>query len=254
MSTSQERRTGDTVIVEGDYQHRAISEGSAAQRFWHTTKKMAIAEFALPSKEHRVLDVGCGSGVISDYLGSFGATVLGVDGSERAIDYATETFSAPNVSFELGQVDANFDSRDDLDGIYCLEVIEHIHEHQGVEMLRNFHSRLKDGGRVFLTTPNYNSLWPFIEFVMDRLSAAPKMDGDQHVMHYTKARLRGVCGQAGLRVITLTTMCFIAPWVAPISWSLATKLHHVETKLPLALGSILVLVAEKDGTHSNNNE
>ena len=37
------RRTGDTVAIDGGYQHRALTKGPAPQRFWHHAKTLAIA-------------------------------------------------------------------------------------------------------------------------------------------------------------------------------------------------------------------
>lgn len=59
------RRTGDTIAIDGGYQYRALTEGYRVQRFWHYSKTLAIQEFLPPQSTDRIIDVGCGSGVIT---------------------------------------------------------------------------------------------------------------------------------------------------------------------------------------------
>ena len=241
----EQRRMGDRIEIDGAYQYRALTSGNAVQRFWHRSKQLVIGEFLPPAPSDFVVDVGCGSGVISNYLGGFGADVLGVDGNDAAIEFARGQFGSENVSFVKGYVDEHIQLPRTPDKIYCLEVIEHVFLDQGVAMLRVFHDLLKPGGKALLTTPNYRSLWPIIEWGLDRHGAAAPMAEDQHVCHYNPKKLRAVCERAGFTVETLTTFCFLAPWVAPIGEGLAKAVHRAEVKLPVRLGSLLLVVLSK---------
>lgn len=84
------RRIGDSIAIPGDYQYRALHDGPAVQRFWHHGK-LAAAEAALhPVAGDVVLDVGCGSGVLSARLGAIpGVRVIGVDANADAIAFAS---------------------------------------------------------------------------------------------------------------------------------------------------------------------
>jgi len=240
------RRTGDTARIDGAYQCRAITEGNPVQRFWHETKKIVIDRFLPPNPTDRVLDVGCGSGVVASFLGEFGATVLGLDGSERAVQFAQATFQSENVTFRQCLVDEDFCLDEPVDKIYCMEVIEHVQRAQAVEMLNSFHRSLVPHGRVFITTPNYLSLWPFIEWGMDRLSVAPKLADVQHVSRFNKRSLTALCVEAGFAVDISTTCSFLAPWLAPLSWKFARTICSLEIRSPLPVGSILVFVLSKN--------
>ncbi|MBI5094047.1 MAG: class I SAM-dependent methyltransferase [Candidatus Hydrogenedentes bacterium] len=240
-----DRRMGDQVEIDGGYQYRALTSGNPVQRFWHESKQLVIGDFLPPAPTDFVLDVGCGSGVISQYLGGFGAKVLGVDGSNAAIDFARTRFSADNVTFVHGYVDEHLDLEQGVDKIYCLEVIEHVFQDQGLKMLRAFHDLLKPGGKALLSTPNYHSLWPVIEWGMDRFSGAAHMDKDQHVCHYTPRRLTEACERAGFAVETLKTWCFVAPWLAPLNVRAARAVHRIELKSPVPVGSLILAVATK---------
>ena len=238
------RRSGDSIAIPGDYQFRALHEGNAVQRFWHHTKQLTIARYLPPRPGELVLDVGCGSGVIADFLARSGTTVIGIDGSEAAVAFARATFARDNLRFQQGLVDGDFVVPRPVDTIYCLEVIEHVYLEQAIDMLRVFRSHLAPGGRVYLTTPNAHSPWPAIEWLLDFFRLAPHLAGDQHVAAYSGRVLADLCRKAGFTVERIVTTSLFAPWLAPISWKLATAVHALETGGPF--GCILVCVARKD--------
>lgn len=248
-SRSQEgdsvKRTGDTIRISGDYQYRALTEGNPVKRFWHYNKQLAIKQLMPPAVKDFVIDVGCGSGVVTSFLGDFGSTVLGIDGNPDAIRFAEEKYSRSNVQFRLGLVDDNIKLDSLADKIYCLEVIEHIFRNQAGDMLRTFHKILKPGGRVFLTTPNYRSLWPAIEYLMDKFGVSPPMSEHQHIEFYDRKKLKDLCCETGFTIELMTTTCLIAPWLAPIGWNLAVRVSRKEQKLPFYLGSILICIMTK---------
>src|SRR5215472_18279539 len=90
------RREGDAIRIGGDYQARALRSDRAAQRFWHEAKFRLIERVAMPSKHDRVLDAGCGSGTISQFLSLHAGEVIGVDSNPSAISYARSAYDAPN--------------------------------------------------------------------------------------------------------------------------------------------------------------
>ncbi len=241
---AKQQRTGDIAKIPGSYQYDAVTKGNPVQRFWHANKRVIIERYLAPQPTDFILDVGCGSGVISDFLAASGATVWGVDGSRDAITFASETFRKENLSFHQGLVDELFQTDRPVDKLYCLEVLEHIYVDQGHQMLSNFHRTLRPGGAVFLTTPNYHSLWPVIEWTLDTLKLVPQLIDDQHVAKYHRRKLSDLATASGFIVEQLATTCFVAPWLAPLSWRLADKVNAIETGSVFP-GSILVAVLRK---------
>lgn len=237
-------RTGDVAKIPGSYQYDAVTKGNPVQRFWHTNKRVVIERYLAPDPSDFILDVGCGSGVISDFLAESDATVWGIDGSRDAIEFASKTFNKANLSFHQGLVDESFRIDRPVDKLYCLEVLEHIYLEQGRQMLGNFHRALRPGGAVFLTTPNYRSLWPLIEWTLDTLKWVPQLIDDQHVTKYHRTKLRDLAKSSGFIVERIATTCFVAPWLAPLSWRLADKVNAIETGR-LFPGSILVAILRK---------
>jgi SAM-dependent methyltransferase len=98
----------------------------------------------------RILDLGCGTGWLSNQLSVFGPTT-GVDLSPAAIAAATERF--PTVHF----VQASFNElvgkgHSDYDLVVSHEVIEHVDNQRA--HLELVHSFLRGGGWLVGTTPN----------------------------------------------------------------------------------------------------
>lgn len=238
-------RRGDAIPIPGDYQLRASRAPNAVQRFWHAAKKLVVDEELPPEKGDFVVDAGCGSGVISDYLAAAGAEVVAIDANVEAIRFASSEFRRPNLKFVSGFLDEKLDLGRAADKIYALEVIEHMHRPYGLAMLQNFSRLLRPGGRVLITTPNYRSMWPLLEWTIDTFRLAPKLDEEQHVAHYNRRSLARIAAEAGLTVIKTRSVCFLSPWIAPLSWSLATATAKRELKLPILAGCILVAIMEK---------
>lgn len=239
------RRLGDAIAIDGGYQHRALTEGFVVQRFWHAEKLRMISKFSRPSEGDRVLDIGCGSGVISDALRTFGASVTAIDGNLDAITYARRTFGRNGIDFRLGQVEDVLAAPSSIDRSYCFEVVEHLFANQVESLCRRAHELTRPGGSFTLTTPNYCGVWPAIEWTLDALKLVPHLDGDQHVTHFTSKRLADVLERTGWEIELMTTFSTLAPWVSAASWSLAEKLAAAEDRISLPWGSILFAVARK---------
>ena len=229
-----QRREGDAIHISGDYQAKALKSDRAAQRFWHEAKFRLIERVALPGKQDRVLDAGCGSGTISHFLSLHAGQVIGMDSNPSAISYASTAYDALNLQFRLGQFE-DLVGNEPFNRIYCIEVVEHLYEHQVAEVLSLFHKMTNPGGELFLTTPNYESAWPLIEWLLDRLGLAATMDEVQHVTHFTKRKLVAACQGAGWRVHRIGTFNGLAPFLAPISHGFALGIEKVEFLLNRAL-------------------
>jgi 2-polyprenyl-3-methyl-5-hydroxy-6-metoxy-1,4-benzoquinol methylase len=181
----------------------------------------------MPGKRDRVLDAGCGSGTISYFLSSYAGNVTGIDSNPSAIDYARDAFKAVNLQFRLGQFD-DLKGDKSFDKIYCIEVIEHLYEHQVADVLDLFYKMTNPGGQLFLTTPNYRSTWPVIEWLLDRFALVAQLDEAQHVTHFNKRKLKSICERTGWEVCHVGTFNGLAPFAAAISYRLALGMERIE--------------------------
>ena len=111
-----------------------------------------------PLTGRRVLDVGCGGGVLSDAMARRGATVLGIDLSAKALKVAqlhaleagTEAIDYREVSAETlaAEAPASFDT------VSCMEMLEHVPDPASV--VGACAALVKPGGWVFFSTLNRN--------------------------------------------------------------------------------------------------
>jgi len=243
------KRKGDRIAIPGDYQYNAYYTGNAVQRFWHQAKLQEALRRLIPQPNDRILDAGCGSGLLSHFLAKdSNAQVWGADANPAAIAFCNSRFPGPNPQFVQAFIDElPFQDRF-FNKIAFLEVIEHLPPAQGLEVLKGFNKLLVPDGALVISTPNKKSLWPVIEFTLDTLHLVPTLEGDQHEFLYTGPRLETLARQAGFDCISRTTINFLAPWLAPVNWKLAAKLHAREIKWRSPFGSLLVYTFRKSCT------
>lgn len=244
-SNDSARRVGDTIRIPGDYQHRAITQGPNIQRQWHLEKRSMLEWYFPVTEGQRVLDVGCGSGVIAAAMAQSGARVLAIDGNKDAINYGRSTFGSDNLEFRLGLVDELKLPEASFDRIVCLEVLEHIYAAQGEALVASLGRLLKPGGKLLVTTPNYRGTWPFIEWLTDRIGPTARMEADQHVTHYTRRSLSSIIGRAGLEIERMRTVSTFSPFTAVLGFKVANTVAAWERKVDLPFGNLLAAICTK---------
>ncbi len=111
-----------------------------------------------PLAGQRVLDVGCGGGILADSMARKGATVLGVDLSSKALKvaqlHALEA-QTPNVSYREIAAEALADEQPgSFDTVTCMEMLEHVPDPSSI--VRACATLVKPGGWVFFSTLNRN--------------------------------------------------------------------------------------------------
>lgn len=100
----------------------------------------------------RVIELGCGEGALSALIAARGCDVLGVDLSERKISAAR--LAHPHVSFvESDILDLDLPAAS-FDTAVLAEVLEHVTERPGEEILRAAWRLLRPGGRLVVSVPN----------------------------------------------------------------------------------------------------
>lgn len=100
----------------------------------------------------RVLDVGCGGGILSEALAERGASVLGIDLAESALQAAEEHCAGQAVEYRLESSRETAARGEVFDVVTCMEMLEHVADPAAV--LRDIHALLKPGGWAFFSTIN----------------------------------------------------------------------------------------------------
>jgi 2-polyprenyl-6-hydroxyphenyl methylase/3-demethylubiquinone-9 3-methyltransferase len=141
-----------------------------AHRWWDTESefrplhqinplRLAWIDDIVPLAGKRVLDIGCGGGILADAMARKGAEVLGIDLAGKALKVAqlhaleaqTQGVSYREVSAEALAVE----KPESFDVVTCMEMLEHVPDPSSV--VRACATLVKPGGHVFFSTINRNA-------------------------------------------------------------------------------------------------
>ncbi|WP_179378099.1 bifunctional 2-polyprenyl-6-hydroxyphenol methylase/3-demethylubiquinol 3-O-methyltransferase UbiG [Jannaschia marina] len=164
----------------------------------------------------RILDIGCGGGLLSEPMARLGATVVGVDAAERNIPVAQAHAEQSRLD-----IDYRHTSAEDLlqteepvfDAVLNMEVVEHVSD--PLAYLTACHDLLRPGGIMICSTINRNPKSYLMAII-----------GAEHVMRWlpkgthewskfiTPDELFGLLEKAGMRPEDRMGFVF-----NPVSWS-----------------------------------
>ena len=154
-----------------------------------------------PLKGQRVLDVGCGGGILADAMARKGASVLGIDLATKALKVAQlHALEAQTSGVEYQEISAEAlasEQPQSFDVVTCMEMLEHVPDPSSI--VKACATLVKPGGHVFFSTINRNAkafLFAIVgaEYVLDLL---PR--GTHEYDKFVKpSELSGYCRTAGL--------------------------------------------------------
>jgi len=111
-----------------------------------------------PLAGKRVLDVGCGGGILSDAMARKGASVLGIDLAPKSLKVAQlHALEAQTTGVEYREVSAEAlatEQAGSFDVVTCMEMLEHVPDPASI--VRACATLVKPGGWVFFSTLNRN--------------------------------------------------------------------------------------------------
>ncbi|MCV2876087.1 bifunctional 2-polyprenyl-6-hydroxyphenol methylase/3-demethylubiquinol 3-O-methyltransferase UbiG [Rhodobacteraceae bacterium XHP0102] len=130
-------------------------------RLDYITRQIA-AEFGRDLAEERpfaglrILDIGCGGGLLSEPMARLGADVVGADAAERNIPVARvhAEQSGLTIDYRHTSAEALAEAGEQFDVVLNMEVVEHVADPQAY--LNACHDLLKSGGLMLCSTINRN--------------------------------------------------------------------------------------------------
>lgn len=120
--------------------------------------KAVVADHGMDPRKTRVLDVGCGGGLLAEEMASMGFNVTGIDQSEKSVRVARVHSRQNGLTIDYGSGCAERLPFEDgsFSLVVCCDVLEHIRRWELV--LREIARVLRPGGMVFYDTINRTAL------------------------------------------------------------------------------------------------
>jgi 2-polyprenyl-6-hydroxyphenyl methylase/3-demethylubiquinone-9 3-methyltransferase len=170
--------------------------------------KWIDARAALAGK--RVLDVGCGGGILSEAMAAQGAEVIGIDLSDKALKVAQLHLleSGRQVTYRNVAVETFAQEQPGaFDVVTCMEVLEHVPD--PASQVAACARLLRPGGQAFFATINRNPksfLFAIVgaEYVLRLLPRGTH----EYAKLIKPSELAAMCRQAALSVSELTGMTY----------------------------------------------
>lgn len=173
------------------YVYQNEKEVSEATRF---SMENLVKQFEPYRKNNRILDVGCGEGWILEIARKNNWNVYGTEYSPSAIKIC----EAKGIKMYAGILDPAKMDISEFDVILSLDTVEHIYNPK--EDFGNINKLLREGGLLYITTPNFNSYLRHMLKTKYNIIKYP-----EHLGYYTKKTLNLLLTNAGFRKDKLLT-------------------------------------------------
>lgn len=195
--------------------------GALASRWWDKNSefkplheinplRLDYIDAKVQLKGKKVVDIGCGGGILAESMATRGADVTGIDLSERPIAVAKLHLleSGEKVDYRLISAEAlALEQAEQFDCVMCMEMLEHVPDpHSTINACA---ALVKPGGWVFFSTLNRNPksyLFAIIgaEYILNML---PKGTHD-YKRFITPAELSALARNAGLQTVDVCGMTY----------------------------------------------
>ncbi|MBU1235865.1 MAG: bifunctional 2-polyprenyl-6-hydroxyphenol methylase/3-demethylubiquinol 3-O-methyltransferase UbiG [Gammaproteobacteria bacterium] len=161
-------------------------------------------------KGKKVVDVGCGGGLLSEGMASLGADVTGIDLGEKALGVAKLHLLESGLKVDYRHISAEDMAKSEpaaFDVVTCLEMLEHVPDPASI--VRACAQMAKPGGSVFFSTISRNPkayLFAVVgaEYLLNML---PRGTHD-YAKFLRPAELARQCREAGLSVLEVVGMSY----------------------------------------------
>jgi len=220
--------------IPGGYQLDALQRGWRFQRAWHRSRLELVQYLLPPTGDGLVLDAAAGSGIVTWRFRNH--RIVSTD--MRVSACAAIRRHTPGARSLAALLDALPFRSGTFSRIYLLEAIEHLDTSAGAHALRELHRVARPGATCLVSTPNYRSCWPVLEWILDRVGPTPPMAEGQHLSRYDRRTLTRAAEDAGWTVGRIGSFNLVSPMAGTVSaaagaWALRVEADRLPAGGPL---------------------
>jgi len=169
-----------------------------------------IRDLAGPLSGKKILDVGCGGGILAESMAREGADVTGIDLADKPLMVARLHGLESGVKVDYQQISAEDLARQKpahYDIVTCMEMLEHVPDPASI--VQACASMVKPGGQVFFSTLNRNAksfLFAIVaaEYILNLLPRGTH----SYESLIRPSELAAAIRQSGLELTTITGMTY----------------------------------------------
>ncbi|MFV1972799.1 MAG: bifunctional 2-polyprenyl-6-hydroxyphenol methylase/3-demethylubiquinol 3-O-methyltransferase UbiG, partial [Thiohalobacterales bacterium] len=161
-------------------------------------------------KGKKVLDVGCGGGLLSEAMAERGAIVTGIDMGKAPLNVARLHQLESGLDIDYRQVTAEQLAQEQpgsFDVVTCLEMLEHVPDPEAV--IAACTTLIRDDGRIFLSTINRNpKAWLFAVIGAEYLLNMLPKGTHEYSKFIRPSEMEAWARHSGLQLTDLTGMSY----------------------------------------------
>ena len=200
--------------------------------------------------EKEVLEIGCGSGIISHEISKIVKRMIATDVSNEALYTSLRKDSLP-FHFTLSDGSYLPYRNNSFDIVICNEVIEHVSDQE--KLVDEIYRVMKSEGLCYIATPN--KLWPIEPHAkLPFLSYVPKSLANKYIKRFrgiseydvklsTYWRLKRVLSRRFEKIIDFTPIVIKYPQEYFIIYEMPKFIKNILRKMPLVILEILMPIS-----------
>lgn len=163
-----------------------------------------------PLKNAKIVDVGCGGGILTESLALSGADATGIDMGELPLEIARLHALEAGLKINYQQITAEAmaaEHFDAFDVVTCMEMLEHVPDPQAI--INACAAMVKTGGDVYFSTLNRNPKAWLLAIVGAEYIANMLPKGTHDYARFIKpSELARACREAGLTVSAIAGISY----------------------------------------------
>jgi len=157
------------------------------------------------SNKSEILDAGCGTGYLTNWLGKKGYKTVGMDASEAGIMLAKKNQNK-NSKFIYGDLDKLEDKfSNKFDAVFCIEVIEHSFSPRN--LIGSLEKMTKKNGYVFISTPYHGYFKNLVIALLGKFDEHFTSLWDfGHIKFFSKKTLTKLINEKNFKIVSYGTV------------------------------------------------